>query len=72
MANLCTYCQRKWPPEPVRMLALGDGWFECCVECHDSGKGSFTNAETGEQATFAQLWAYLNPEGINDLPHMPE
>ena len=57
MANHCVYCDRVRPPEPVRTIILGEEYIECCAECYDSGAGHFTNNETGETATFAELWA---------------
>ena len=37
MANFCVICERRWPPEPVRMLILGPGmWYEYCEECADT------------------------------------
>jgi hypothetical protein len=66
MANFCVYCERKRPPEPVRMIVLGPPddmqWIECCNTCFVGGSGEFTNAETGQKVTFAQLWAVLNPD----------
>jgi ribosome-binding protein aMBF1 (putative translation factor) len=35
MANSCIICERRWPPEPVRVLLIEGSFLEFCDECKD-------------------------------------
>jgi len=67
VANHCCVCDRRWPPEPVIMIVLGDEWLEFCAECQDT-PDFFTNGETEQKATPRQLFEMLDgePSGGSD------